>query len=65
MLFLPSWLLFLSLLRHTNVDEWSSYGKQSDKTFGTKAVIGKGISTEDDRQRLTVGELDKVRFRIH
>lgn len=54
MLFLPAWSLFLSSLRHTNVDEWSSYGKQSDKAFGTEAV-GQEISTEDDRHGLAGG----------
>lgn len=37
MLFLPSWSLLLSSLRHTNVDEWSSYGKQSE-IVGTAAA---------------------------
>lgn len=60
MLFLPAWSLFLSSLRQTNVDEWSSYGKQSDKAFGAE-VVGHEISAEDDRQSLVGREQDQGR----
>ena len=63
MLFLPAWSLFLSSLRQTNVDEWSSYGKQSDETFGAEAVNQvqnlarrmKGIAWLGDKRDRTEG----------